>query len=373
MKPKFPFIDLATQYQQYRTAIDAAIARVFEHGQFILGKEVANFEQQLQKYVGVKHAIGCSSGTDALLLALMVAKVGRGDEVIIPSFTFVASAEVVALLGATPIFVDVDSQSACSEAEHIATEITEKTKAIICVNLFGRCPDYAAIRAVTKAAARDIVLIEDAAQSFGARQTDSCGIQHMSGTLADIGCTSFFPAKPLGCYGDGGAVFTNDDAITVALRQLLNHGQDAQYSYAKIGINGRIDALQAAILGVKLQYFETELAVRRQRAGLYVEYLPKWLKPLGYLPNDEHVFAQFTVTYPQRNQLQQHLQHLGIPTAIYYPQPLHTQSAYLPISRSKSLPNTDALAATVLSLPMSAFITEEQLEQVVTAVLQFSR
>lgn len=361
------FIDLKAQYQAYRAEFDEAIAEVLASGQFILGPALRQLEQELAAYVGVRHAIGCASGTDALLLALLALEVRPGDEVLVPDFTFIATAEMVALLGAVPVFVDVEERTYNMNPADLARKISTKSKGVIPVSLYGQCADLDAINAV--AAAHGLWVVEDAAQSFGA----TLG-QRKSGSMTRLATTSFFPAKPLGCYGDGGAVFTHDDVLAEAVRCCLNHGQSARHQHVRIGINGRLDALQAAILLVKLRHFEAELTARQTVAERYTERL-KDVAVTPFVPAANRcVWAQYTIRVANRDEVCEHLRSKGIPTAVHYPVPLHQQPAFRHLAVPDSCcPVACKLSREVLSLPMHPFLTPEQVDQVASAVREVAR
>ena len=363
---EFPFINLAAQYSAYRQDIDAAVHRVLSSSVFIGGDEVTSLESELASFCGASHAISCSNGTDALLLALMAIDVKAGDEVIVPSFTFVATAEVVSLLGCVPVFADVLAEDALMDVEHVKSLVTDRTKAIIPVGLFGQCPDMDALNAIGET--NDITIIEDAAQSFGASYKGLKSCQ-----LSRIACTSFFPAKPLGAYGDGGAVFTSEASIAEKIQQLRNHGQSSIYHYSSVGINGRLDAMQAAILRVKLAHFAKEIEVRNELAQNYRNHLTKQVKPLTVATDCTSTYAQFTLTTDKRDGLKKYLQEKNIASAVYYPKPLHQQSIYKRHSEKLTLPVTESLAERVLSLPMCAFLEQENQEKVIDSVNGFFR
>ncbi len=353
------FVGLAAQQQRIRTGLEGRMARVLEHGQYILGPEVAELEQRLALYVGVKHCISCANGTDALQIALMAIGVEPGDEVITPSFSYIAAAEAVALLGGIPVFVDVDEETCLMPVEEIELHITPRTRAIIPVSLFGQCPDMTAIAAIAQR--HGLPVVEDAAQSFGATQNG-----RKSGALSKIATTSFFPSKPLGCYGDGGAMFTDDDDLAVILRQTARHGQDRRYHHICIGVNSRLDTLQAAVLLAKLDVFDEELALRDAVAASYAEVLAGL--PLGLprlLTGNTSAWAQYTIRLTARDAVAARLNVAGIPTSVHYPIPLHQQPAYRCHGR---LVNSERLAGTVLSLPMHPDLTRDQVEKVAVAL-----
>ena len=355
------FIDLKSQYQRLKADIDAGIQRVLDHGQYILGPEVAELEEKLCAYTGAKHCITVANGTDALQIAQMALGIGPGDEVITPGFTYIATAETVALLGAKPVYVDIDPRTYNLDPALLEAAITPRTKAIIPVSLYGQCADFDAINAI--AAKHGIPVIEDAAQSFGAtyKGRKSCNLSTMA-------CTSFFPSKPLGCYGDGGAIFTNDDELAKVLRQIARHGQDRRYHHIRVGVNSRLDTLQAAILLPKLAVLDEEMALRQQVAERYSILLNQ--AGLATTPHIEahntSAWAQYTVQVPQRSQVQAQLQAAGIPTAVHYPIPLNKQPAVA--QQNVHLPVGDAVAQQVLSLPMHSYLSED-MQQIIVASL----
>ena len=354
------FIDLKTQQARIKGEIDAAIARVLAHGQYILGPEVAELEEKLQQYTGAKHCITVANGTDALQIAQMALGIGPGDEVITPGFNYIATAETAALLGAKPVYVDVCPRTYNLDPALLEAAITPATRAIIPVSLYGQCADYDAINAI--AAKHDITVIEDAAQSFGAtyKGRKSCN-------LTTISCTSFFPSKPLGCYGDGGAIFTSDDELAKVMRQIARHGQDRRYHHIRVGVNSRLDTLQAAILLPKLAILDEEIAQRQQVAGRYTQLISSLqeVDPVSSLrsaeggaaiqlphvePHNQSAWAQYTIQVAGREQVQERLKAAGIPTAVHYPIPLNKQPAVA--DAHAHLPVGDAVAQKVTSLPM---------------------
>lgn len=353
---KIPFIDLQAQYQAYKPEIDKAIQNVLNSSQYIMGPEVKKLEEGLSAYTGSKHAIACSSGTDALLIALMAMDIQPGDEVITTPFTFIATTEVVSILGAVPVFVDVEPDTLNINADKIEEKITAKTKAIIPVSLYGQVADMDEINAI--AVKHNLIVIEDGAQSFGAKYKDK-----KSCNLSDFGCTSFFPSKPLGCYGDGGALFTNDDDFAEKSRMILAHGSKVRYQHELVGINGRIDAIQAAILNVKLKYFAEEVQKREEIGVLYLELLKDKKVSLPVVKKDRtSVFAQFTVKSEQREEFTAALNANGIPTAIHYPKPLHLQKCYQSLGyKEGDFPIAEKASKEVFSLPMSPFLKQEDL------------
>ena len=353
------FIDLAAQQARIKSQIDANIQTVLAHGHYILGPEVAELEAELAAYCGAKYCISCANGTDALQIALMALGVGHGDEVITPGFTYIATAETVALLGAKPIYVDIDEQTYNIDPAKIEAAITDKTKAIIPVSLYGQCADFDAVNAI--AAKHKLPVIEDAAQSFGAIYKGT-----KSGNLSTIACTSFFPSKPLGCYGDGGAIFTNDEQLATVIRQTARHGQDRRYHHIRVGVNSRLDTLQAAILLPKLAILEEEMQLRQKVAQMYTTALQAAGLAAPFIePHNRSAYAQFTIRIKNRSAVQTALKEAGIPTAVHYPIPLNKQPA---VASDVSLPVGDLVAEEVLSLPMHPYMTQEQVQQVVAAL-----
>lgn len=354
------FIDLKQQYDQYRLQIDQRINAVLTHGQYILGPEVGELESKLAAYVGVKHCVCVSSGTDALLLALMALEIQPGDEVITSAFTFIATGEAIALLGAKPVFVDIDEKTYNINPALIEAAITDRTRAIMPVSLYGQCADFNKINKI--ADKYHLPVIEDAAQSFGASYhgDKSCGLSLM-------GCTSFFPSKPLGCYGDGGAVFTHDDALADKIRILHVHGQDKRYHHARIGINGRLDTLQAAILLAKLEFFDAEIQSRNIVGDRYDRSLPTDKVVVPFV--SEHnvsVYGQYTIRVANRARVQQGLKDLDIPTAVHYPIPLYKQPALF--QQGTILAGSEQASDSVLSLPMHPYLTEVEQDRVIEGV-----
>ena len=345
------FIDLKTQSNRIEDRLLARFKAVLNHGAFIMGPEIIELEQVLAKFVGVEHALGVASGTDALLIALMALGIGAGDEVITTPFSFFATAEVVALLGAKPVFVDIDKDTYNIDASRIEAAITAKTKAIMPVNLYGQCADYDEINAL--ATAYQLPVIEDAAQSFGATYKG-----RQSGGLTTIGCTSFFPSKPLGCYGDGGACFTNDDELATRMNEIRTHGQSKRYYHTRLGINGRLDTLQAAILLEKMALFPEEIQLRQQVATRYQNMLPAAIKKPTIKHHNTSVFAQYTIELSRRKIAQQELQEKGIPTAVHYPLGLHEQPIFKELYPDvQRFPHTENAANRVISLPMHPYLT----------------
>ncbi len=349
-----PFIDLKAQYQALKPQIQQRINAVLDHGQYIMGPEVRELEGRLEALTGARHCITCASGTEALLISLMALGIGPGDEVITTPFTFAATAEMIVLLGATPVFVDIEADTGNIDAALIEAKITPHTKAIMPVSLYGQAADMDAISAV---AARhgDIPVIEDAAQSFGAvyKGRQSCN-------LSTFGCTSFFPSKPLGCYGDGGAVFTNDDALAQACREIRVHGQSRRYVHTRVGLGGRMDTLQCAVVLAKLERFEWEIERRLQIGNLYNATLDGLgISRVTQRPDRNSVFAQYTVFVDNREVVQGKLKSAGIPTAVHYPLPLNLQPAYAHLCCPECMPVAGYAAARALSLPMHPDLSEE--------------
>ncbi|RXZ43113.1 DegT/DnrJ/EryC1/StrS family aminotransferase [Crenobacter cavernae] len=358
------FIDLKTQYQHLKTDIDARIHAVLDHGQYIMGPEVAELEAQLASYVGVKHAIGVSDGTTALLIALMALGVTHGDEVITSPFTFIATGEMIALLGAKPVFVDVDPATYNLDPNKLEAAITARTKAIMPVSLYGQCADFDTINAI--AARHKLPVIEDGAQSFGATYHGK-----KSGALSSIACTSFFPSKPLGCYGDGGACFTDDDELAKKMREIRVHGQDRRYHHPVIGLNGRLDTIQAAVLLAKLPSFPLEVEARERIGARYNELLKDVARVPKLAEGNSSVYAQYTLEVDDRDNIAAKLKELGVPTAVHYPIPLHLQPAFAELNLPEgSFPVAEAAAKRVISLPMHPFLDEATQDAVVAAVKQ---
>ncbi|AOW12652.1 aminotransferase DegT [Hydrogenophaga crassostreae] len=355
------FIDLKSQYQRLKADIDAGIQRVLDHGQYILGPEVHELEEKLASYTGSKYCITVANGTDALQIAQMALGIGPGDEVITPGFTYIATAETVALLGAKPVYVDVNPKTYNLDPSLLEAAITPKTKAIIPVSLYGQCADFDAINAI--AAKHGVPVIEDAAQSFGAsyKGRKSCN-------LSTIACASFFPSKPLGCYGDGGALFTNDDELAKVMRQIARHGQDRRYHHIRVGVNSRLDTLQAAILLPKLAVLDEEMQQRQTVAERYGQLL-KAANINGTPFVETHnisAWAQYTVRVPERERVQEALKLAGVPTAVHYPIPLNKQPAVA--DAMAHLPVGDRVAAEVMSLPMSPGLSRADQALVVDAL-----
>ena len=352
------FIDLKAQQARLKDKIESGIQNVLTHGQYILGPEVSELEEKLAAYVGAKYCISCANGTDALQIVQMAFGIGPGDEVITPGFTYIATAETVAVLGAKPVYVDVNPKTYNLDIEKLEAAITPRTKAIIPVSLYGQCADFDAINAI--AAKYNLPVIEDAAQSFGAtyKGRKSCN-------LSTVACTSFFPSKPLGCYGDGGAIFTNDEELAKVIRQVARHGQDRRYHHVRVGMNSRLDTLQAAILLPKLEILDEEMQARQRVAETYT----KLFNEAGVLTtpfiemHNQSAWAQYTIQVENRTDVQERLKAHGIPTAVHYPIPLNKQPAVA--DENAVLPVGDAVAERVMSLPMHPYLTVDAQEKIV--------
>jgi dTDP-4-amino-4,6-dideoxygalactose transaminase len=366
-----PLLDLKIQYRSIRDEIDEAIARVVESQYFILGPEVAAFEEEVAEYTGVAHGVGMSSGTDALLAALMALDVGPGDDIIVPAYSFFATAGVVARLGARPVFVDVDPVTFNLMPDAVARAVTPRTRAVMPVHLYGRVADMDGVAAAI--AGKDIAVIEDAAQAIGA--FDAKG--RKAGSIGEMGCFSFFPSKNLGGFGDGGMTVTADEELAGKLKMLRMHGMEPKYYHAIVGGNFRLDALQAAVLRVKLRHLDGWTAGRRRNAARYRElFRDAGLDGTVMLPTDEpgHIYNQFVIRVPRRDELQAHLRSRGIGTEVYYPVPLHRQACFAELGYGEgSLPNSEAAARDTLALPVYPELTGEQLEHVVASIAAFER
>ena len=367
-------VDLQTQYQHIKPEIDAAIQDVLTSAAFINGPAVGRFQQHLEAYLGVKHVVPCANGTDALQIAMMALGLQAGDEVIVPAFTYVATAEVIALLGFVPVMIDVDPRTFNVSLEAVAAAITPRTRAIVPVHLFGQCSDMEAL--MTLAAQHGLFVVEDNAQAIGADYTFADGHTQKAGTIAHVGTTSFFPSKNLGGYGDGGAIMTNDDDLAARLRMIANHGQSKKYYHQVVGCNSRLDTLQAAILDVKLAHLDRYAAARQHAAAYYDAHLAGivGIETPFRVANSTHVFHQYTlkVLGGQRDALKAHLQHDGIPSMVYYPLPLSEQIAFKTISHTAgTLAHSYDLADCVLSLPIHTEMNEEMLERVVASIHRF--
>lgn len=373
LSKKIQMVDLKGQYEKIKTEIDAGIQDVINTTAFINGPAVKEFQADFEKYLNVKHVIPCANGTDALQIAMMALDLKPGDEVITASFTYVATAEVIGLLGLTPVLVDVYPNTFDIDIEAIEKAITPKTKAIVPVHLFGQCADMERIMAVAKK--HNLYVIEDVAQAIGADYTFSDGKKAKAGTIGTIGCTSFFPSKNLGCYGDGGAIYTNDDVLAKKLRMIAHHGQSVQYVHDVLGVNSRLDTIQAVILKAKLKHLDEYAAARNKVADYYDKALanhPK-LKTPSRTKNSTHVFHQYTLQLNgiDRAKLKEQLAEKGIPAMVYYPIPLHQQNAYKSDRfKNGDFPVTEKLCATVLSLPMHTEMDEETLKYITDNLIQ---
>lgn len=358
-----PFVDMAAQQASIKTELDKRMADVLASGKFILGPEVKELEEKLAAYVGTKYCITCASGTDALQIALMALNIGQGDEVITTAFTYIATGEVIAQVGATPVFVDIDPVSYNIDPKKIEAAITDKTKAIIPVSLYGQCADFDEINAIAEK--HNLAVIEDGAQSFGAtyKGKRSC-------SLSTIGCTSFFPTKPLGCYGDGGAIFTDDENLAKAMDQIHRHGQDRRYHHIRMGLNSRLDTLQAAVLLAKMTKFDEEIKRREEVGKRYTRLFKdiKGLKTPTVKEDNTCVYAQYTIVVENRDELQAKLKEKGIPTAVHYPIPLNKQPIFEKMSHVGEIPNAEYVAEHVISLPMSAWLKDEDMDYIVAAI-----
>jgi len=353
------FINLKAQYQSLKENIHHRMNQVLEHGAYIMGPEVHELEERLAQYVGVKHCISVSSGTEGLFMALLALGIKPGDEVITTPFTFIATAETISLLGAVPVFVDIDPITYHMDPLLLKEAITSKTRAIMPVSLYGQCADMDAINEI--ALEYGLPVIEDGAQSFGALYKN-----RLSCSLSTLGVTSFFPSKPLGCYGDGGAIFTNDDALSALLRQIRVHGQDRRYHHPIIGLNGRLDTLQAAILLAKLDVFPEEVLARKSIGARYSALLQGVVPTPVILEGNTSVYAQYTVEVEERNRVQEFLKGEGIPTAVHYPTPLHLQPAFSYLAQGPgSFPQAEKASARVMSLPMDPYLSLEAQDKIV--------
>lgn len=367
-------VDLQSQYRQLQAEMDTRILDCVKSGAFIQGQEVKSFEASLSRYLDDAHVISCANGTDALQISLMALDLQPGDEVIVPSFTFVASVEVIALLGLKPIVVDIDSRTFLMKLEDIEASLSPRTRAIIPVHLFGQCINMKAL--MNLARTRELFIIEDNAQSIGARCLAPDDSQQMSGTIGNIGCTSFYPSKNLGCYGDGGAIFSRDSSLAKKLRMVANHGMQKRYYHDVIGVNSRLDSIQAAVLNVKLPHLDSYNASRRKIADQYDERLKRIsgvLLPLQ-VSWSEHVFHQYTlrITNGRRDELQSYLAEKSIPSMVYYPVPMHEQPAFNKVVRRRvSLTNTEQVCREVLSLPMHPDLTVDQMDYICENIESF--
>ncbi len=371
---KIQMVDLQGQYQNIKSEVDEAIHKVLDSSAYINGPAVQDFQANLEKYLGVKHVIPCANGTDALQISMMALGLKPGDEVITTSFTFIATVEVIALLKLTPVLVDVDPKTFNIDQEAIKKAITPKTKAIVPVHLFGQAADMDSIMDIAKE--HNLKVIEDNCQAIGSEYTFKDGRTIKAGAIGDVGCTSFFPSKNLGAYGDGGAIFTNDDDLAQQCRIIANHGMVVRYYHDLVGVNSRLDSIQAALLDVKLKYLDNYCAARNKAANYYNNAFknnPNLVTPAKF-ERSTHVFHQYTLVTKNidRNGLQDHLQGKGIPAPIYYPVPLHIQKAYTdPRYKEGDFPVTEMLCNRVISLPMHTELDDEQLEFITNSVLEF--
>jgi UDP-2-acetamido-2-deoxy-ribo-hexuluronate aminotransferase len=364
------FIDLKEQYRAYQSEIDARMRAVLQHGHFIMGPEIAELENSLAAYAHVKHCISVANGTVSLEIALRALGVGPGDEVITVPFTWISSSEVILMVGAKPVFVDVTGTDFNIDVSKIEAAITPRTKVILPVSLFGQMPDYGRINAI--AAKHNLVVIEDGAQSFGATQNGN-----RSCSVTRVGSTSFFPAKPLGCYGDGGALFTSDDALAEKMRAIRTHGGIKRHHHTLVGTNGRMDTLQAAVVLAKLPHFDWEVEQRGRIGARYTDLFlsgksTSGLLPPSVTPGNTHVYAQYTIRVPNREALGEALKAAGIPTVVYYPKCLHEQPVFAPLGyKMGEFPEAERASREVISLPMHPFLTETEQDRIVEEVLKF--
>lgn len=369
---KIQMVDLKSQYEKIKSEVDTGIQEVINNTQFIKGPQIKQFEDALAKELNVKHVIACANGTDALQIAMMALNLKPGDEIILPVFTYVATAEVIALLGLTPIMVDVDADTFCIDVNLIEAKITSKTKAIVPVHLFGQCANMDEVMNIAKK--HNLFIIEDTAQAIGAKYTFKNGSVMSAGCIGTIGTTSFFPSKNLGCYGDGGALMTNDDELAKKIRMICNHGQSVQYVHDVIGVNSRLDSIQAAVLNAKLPHLKSYELARNEAASWYDELLgnhPNIVIPKRNV-NSSHVFHQYTVkiTESDRDRLRKELQDVGIPTMVYYPIELHKQKAFaLYWDGAERFPVSEEVVQSVLSLPMHTELTREMVEFICKALI----
>jgi len=361
---KIDFANLQYQYQLYKTEIDDAIQAVLNKSNYIMGEEINQLESSLEQFTGANHAITCSNGTDALLLAMMALGIEQGDEIITPPFTFIATAETIAFMGAKPVFVDIDKKTYNIDPQLIEEKITNKTIAIMPVSLFGQPADIDAIQQI--ADKHNLKVIIDGAQSFGSTykgKTDS--------NLGDISTTSFFPAKPLGCYGDGGAIFTNDEELAVKMKQMRTHGQNKRYHHKYIGMGGRLDTIQAAVLNVKLRHYNKDLALRQKVSNQYTQALKDKNLLLPYIEKTStSAWAQYSIRVKDRDDVQQHLKDKNIPTAVHYPMPLHLQECFKYLgNKTNDFPISELISKEILSLPMNSYLTDSEIKYICRNVL----
>jgi UDP-2-acetamido-2-deoxy-ribo-hexuluronate aminotransferase len=363
------FIDLKSQYRRIKTSVDARMSRVLEHGQYVMGPEVTELEEVLAKYCGTRHCVAVSSGTDALLIALLALDIRPGDEVITAPFTFIATAETIALIGAKPVFVDIEARSYNLDPALLEAAITPRTRAIMPVSLYGQCADFDAINAI--AGRHGLPVIEDAAQSFGATYRG-----RRSNALSLIGATSFFPSKPLGCYGDGGALFTDDDGLAKLMREIRVHGQDRRYHHPRLGLTGRLDSLQAAVLLAKMEIFDEEVEARQRVAENYARLFERTfggsepaVRPPHVEPFNTSVYAQYTIEVEAREIVETRMKASGVPTAVHYPISLHQQPVFAHLEQpAGGFPAAEAAARRVISLPMHPYLSGDQQAKVVRAL-----
>jgi UDP-2-acetamido-2-deoxy-ribo-hexuluronate aminotransferase len=358
---KIDFINLNNQYKKYKSEIDAEIQETLNDSSYIMGPKVEKLERNLSSYINSKNAITCSSGTDALIVALMVVGIKPDDEVITTPFTFIATAEAIAFLGARPVFVDIDEKTYNIDAKKIENSITKKTKVILPVSIFGQVSDMDSISKIAKK--YNLKVIEDAAQSFGStyKSSSSCN-------LSDIACTSFFPAKPLGCYGDGGAIFTNNNELALQMKIILNHGQTKQYTHSRVGINGRLDAIQAGILNVKLHHYDEEIKNRNKIADKYSTNLQNVIIP-HIEKHNSSVWAQYCIRVKNRKKVLKKCFDMGVPTGVYYPIPLHLQKVFQYLKYKKGdFPIAEAISNDIMALPMSAFLKQNEQDYVIEII-----
>lgn len=367
-------VDLKSQYTHIKSAVDTAVLNVIESTAFINGPEVAAFQKELESYLGVRHVVPCANGTDALQIAMMALGLQPGDEVITPSYTYIATTEVIALLGLVPVFVDVDPETFCIDVTKIEAAITPKTKAIVPVHLYGQSADMDPIMEIANK--HNLYVVEDNAQAIGSEYKHKDGTVSKTGAIGTIGCTSFFPSKNLGCYGDGGAIFTNDDELAALLRKVTNHGQSVRYYHDVVGCNSRLDSIQAAILRIKLPLLDQYIDARRKAADYYDAFFAKF--PQITVPfradNNKHVFHQYTLQLEgiDRDALKDFLEKKEIPAMIYYPVPAHKQKMFAAFGvEDQELPVTDWLTSRVISLPMHTELDEEQLNYICSAIEEF--
>lgn len=372
MSEEIQMVDLKGQYMKIKEEVDAAIGEVISSTAFVKGPKVKVFEEHLAEYLGVKHVISCANGTEAIQLALMAMGLKPGDEVITPTFTFIATAEVVALLGLKPVVVDVDPETFCMDPKSVRKAITKRTKAIVPVHLFGQNAPMEELMSLAEE--YGLKVVEDACQSMGSDYLFANGKRKKSGTLGDVGCTSFFPSKNLGCYGDGGALFTDDDELAEVIRSMANHGMTVRYHHDRVGMNSRLDGIQAAVLDVKLKYLDEYVKSRQWAAKEYDEAFAgmEWIKTPKRATYSTHAFHQYTLVLDEsvdRDALQARLKVAGVPSMVYYPIPLHLQKAYRDERyKEGDFPVAEFLSRHVLSLPMHTELTQEQIEKITEAV-----